>query len=349
MSYEYERVATPRSGLRLHLNENTAGCSTRVLEALKTMTREDAAFYPDYTAAIDACAVWLGVGHDRVLLTNGLDEGILAASVAAMRGTDGGRPYEAVVVVPAFDMYAACVDAAGGRVIEVPLAPDFSFDPEAVIAAVTPRTRLVFLTNPNNPTGQGIRRDAILAIARHAPHATVFLDEAYADFAGDTLIGDSALDRLPNIIVGRTFAKAWGLAGLRVGALIGSAETMAPVRRVVPPYSLNAYAARALPAALADRDYYDWYLEQVRTSKDLLYDALQTLSIPFWNSSGNFVLARFGADAPRVMAGVAARQVFLRDRSRDPGCEGCVRIGAGVVAHTEACIAAIKEVLCGAP
>ncbi|MCA1559103.1 MAG: histidinol-phosphate aminotransferase family protein [Acidobacteria bacterium] len=349
MSYEYERVAAPRSGLRLHLNENTAGCSPRVLAALQTMTREDAAFYPDYTDAIEACAGWLGVAHDRVLLTNGLDEGILAASVAAMRGSEGERRYEAVVVVPAFDMYAACVDAAGGRVVEVPLGPDFSFDGDAVMAAVTSRTRLVFLTNPNNPTGQAIRRDAILAIADHASHAIVFLDEAYADFAGDTLIGDAALDRLPNIIVGRTFAKAWGLAGLRVGALIGSTETMAPLRRVVPPYSINAYAARALPAALDDRDYYDWYLDQVRTSKGLLYDALRKLSIPFWQSGGNFVLARFGSDAARVLEGAAARQVFLRDRSRDPGCEGCVRIGAGVIDHTEACIAAIREVLCGAP
>src|SRR5687768_14866768 len=124
MSYEYERVATPASGLRLHLNENTAGCSPRVIDVLRGLTREQAAFYPDYDGAIAAVASRLNVAADQVLLTNGLDEGILAVSVAALRGSAADDPFEAVVVVPAFDMYAACADAAGGRVVGIPLAED---------------------------------------------------------------------------------------------------------------------------------------------------------------------------------------------------------------------------------
>ncbi|HEX6973901.1 MAG TPA: aminotransferase class I/II-fold pyridoxal phosphate-dependent enzyme, partial [Vicinamibacterales bacterium] len=270
MSYEYERVATPASGRRLHLNENTAGCSPAVIAALQSLTRQDAAFYPDYDAAIEATAAHLGVTADRVLLTNGMDEGILAVSVAALRGFAAAAPAEAIVVQPAFDMYAACTDAAGGRLVFVAPEPDFSFRAERVLAAMNERTRIVWLTTPNNPTGRMIPRDEIVSIAKAAPSATIFVDEAYADFCGTTLIGDPILDELPNIVVGRTFAKAHGLAALRAGALIASPATLAPLRRVVPPYSINVATAVALPAAFGDRRYFEWYLAEVRQSKELL-------------------------------------------------------------------------------
>jgi histidinol-phosphate aminotransferase len=348
MTYEYERVATPRSGLRLHLNENTAGCSPRVLEALQAITRLDAAFYPDYGDALDACARHFEVGPEEVLLTNGLDEGIFAASVAQLRGSPPDAPFEAIVVQPAFDMYAACADAAGGRVVEVEPGADFLFPVSRVAGAISERTRLIFLTNPNNPTGLVIPPDAIFEIAGRAPHALVLVDEAYADFAEHTCLADSRWRQFPNVAIGRTFAKAYGLAAVRAGALFGPAATLAPLRRVVPPYSLNVFAAAAIPAALADTAYYDWYRDQVRESRQILYASFERLGVEFWPSAANFVLARFGAQAGVVLAGLAAREIYVRDKSRDPGCAGCLRITAGVVEHTVACVAAIEEVLCGA-
>ncbi len=211
MSYEYERVATPASGLRLHLNENTAGCSPAALDAIRSLTRTQVAEYPDYDAALAAAATRLGVEPGSLLLTNGLDEGILAAALLALRGA--GEHGEAIVVVPAFDMYAACTDAVGGRVIEVPLGPGFEFPLEGVLSAISDRTRLVWLTNPNNPTGQSIPREAIVRIAAAAARSIVFVDEAYADFGGETFVGDPALRQFPRMVVGRTFAKAYGLAG----------------------------------------------------------------------------------------------------------------------------------------
>ena len=348
MTYEYERVATPAGGLRLHLNENTAGCSPRVLETLRAFTREQAAYYPEYDAPVAAAAAWLGVTADRLLLTNGLDEGILVVSVAALRGSAAADPFEAIVVVPAFDMYAACADAAGGRVVEVPLAAGFSFPLERVLAAVTPRTRLVFLTDPNNPTGQSIAAESVTAIANAAPHATVLLDEAYADFSRTTFVAPDAFGRHPNVVVGRTFAKAHGLAGLRVGALVGAPERLAPLRRIVPPYSLNACAAAALPVALDDRAYYDDYLAQVDASKAMLYAAFDRLGVKYWRSGANFVLACLGERCASTIAALAARRIYVRDRSADAGCRGCVRITAGVTEHTRAVIAALEEVLCAA-
>ena len=346
MSHEYEKVATPASGLRLHLNENTSGCSPAVLAALHSITCMQAAFYPDHAEAAAACARHLGVDDDRLLLTNGLDEGILAASVAALRGSSADRPYEGIVVVPAFDEYAACIDAVGGRVVEVPHGPEFSFPLSAVLDAVNERTRIVFLTNPNNPTGLVIPREAILRIADAAPLAMVFLDEAYADFSGTSLIGDAEAASRANLVIGRTFAKAYGLAALRVGAVLGAPETLRPIKRVLPPYSINIAAAVALPVALADRPHFDSYLRETAESKQLLYAALDRLGVPYWRSETNFVLARFGDNARRVVAGLAQRDVHVRDKSRDHACAGCVRITTGLTSHTRACIQAIEEVMC---
>jgi len=348
MKYEYERVETPAAGLRLHLNENTAGCSPRVLAALQAVTREQAAFYPDYEDATEACARRLGTAAAETVLTNGLDEGILAVAMSALRHGREHGAVDAVIVEPAFDMYATCADAAGAHLVHIAPEPDFAFPLGRVLDAIGPSTAVVFLTTPNNPTGIPVARDHVLRVAERARHALVLVDEAYADFARTTLIGDPALRGLPNVIVGRTFAKAYGLAGLRLGALIGNPSTLEPIRAVLPPYSVNAYAVAAAQAAFDDLDYFNWYLGQVDESKALLDEALKRLGVRFWPSAANFVLACLGEKAPAVIAGLAARGIIVRDRSRDPGCAGCIRITAGIVPHTRACIAALEEVLCGA-
>jgi len=348
MSHQYERPTAQDGALRLHLNENTAGCSPNVARALRDLTREDAAVYPDYNAVASATARFLGVGEDNVVLTNGLDDGIMLASLVSLRGAPSDDPYEAVVVQPAFDMYSACAEAVGARIIDVPPMQDFFFPLQRVLKAIGPRTRIIFLTNPNNPTGLSIPRGSIAAVAAAAHDALVFLDEAYADFSGQTMIEDAATGRIPNLVVGRTFAKAFGLAGLRAGAVVSSAATLAPIRRAVLPYTLNAYAAAALPAAIDDREYYEWYLAEVRESKRLLYETLARLGVRFWPSDGNFVLACFDDDLGRVIAGLASRGINIRDRSRDPGCAGCARITAGVLDHTRRLVAALEELLCAA-
>jgi histidinol-phosphate aminotransferase len=345
MIENYAKLPTPRAGLRLHLNENTAGCSPAVITALQRVTRQQAAYYPDYDEAVEACAARFAIEPNQLLLTNGLDEGILAASVSALRRPGDPQPGRALIVVPAFDMYAICATAAGGAIDEVGLAADFAFSLESVLAALRPDTRLIFLTNPNNPTGRLLPRDAILEVARAAPDALVFVDEAYADFSGETLVGAAELASLPNVVIGRTFSKAYGLAGLRVGALIGHPGTLEPLRRVVPPYSLNVFATVAVCAALSDLDYYAWYLSQVAESKRLLYASFERLGVRHWRSAANFVLAGFGEDARRVIDALAAREIFVRDRSNDPACPGCARITAGIVEHTYPLVSALEEVL----
>jgi len=344
---EYERPPELYDGLRLHQNENTGGCSPLVLEALSRLTRQNLAYYPPYTEATEACAAHLGVAADRVMLVNGLDEGIMSASIAYLRPQAGGGVVpEAVVPEPAFEIFRFDTAVAGGRLVQVMPKPDFIFALDEVLAAITPATRVVFLTNPNNPTGVSVPFEAIRAVAKAVPpQAIVFVDEAYADFAGRSFIPE--LPAFPNVIVGRTFSKAYGLAAIRVGALVGAAPVLDPIRFATPVYSVNIAAVVALQAALADQSYVDDYMQQVKASKALLYAACDRLKLTYWPSDANFVLVRVGSRIDEVVRGAMARGIYLRNRSTEPGCEGCLRIATGIVEHTKRGIAAIEEVLCG--
>jgi len=345
---QYEKPPELYDGLRLHQNENTRGCSPRVIEALARLKPEQIGFYPPYAAVTEACARYYGVTSDRLTLVNGLDEGIMAIAVAYLRPAAGSDLVpEAIVPEPAFEIFRFDTAVAGGRVVPVMPNPDFSFAEEAVLSAITARTRVVFLTNPNNPTGVPVPVEAIRNIARRVPReAIVFVDEAYAEFAGRSFIPE--LPEFPNVIVGRTFSKAFGLAGLRAGALVGASDTLDPARYAIPVYSLNIAAVVAVQAALDDTGYVQEYLRQVKESKALLYAACDRLGLKYWPSDANFVLVRIGDRVGEVIGGARARGVYLRNRSSEPGCEGCLRIGAGYVDHTRRGLEVIEEVLCGA-
>ena len=344
----YQKPPELYDGLRLHQNENTGGCSPRVIEALSALRPEQIGFYPPYAGATDAVARYLGVAPDRVTLVNGLDEGIMALAVACLRAEIGGPQLEAIVPEPAFEIFRFDTAVAGGRLVQVMPNADFSFALDRVLAAITPNTRVVFLTNPNNPTGVGMPLDAIRTIARRMPDGgVVFVDEAYAEFAGTSFIPE--LDAFPNVIVGRTFSKAFGLAGLRIGCLAGAPATVDAIRRAVPVYSVNIAAVVAIDAALADRDHLDGYLRQVAESKALLYAACDRLGIRYWRSLSNFVLVCAGDRTDALVTGALAKGIYLRDRSTEPGCAGCLRMGTGIVEHTRRAIAVMDEVLCAAP
>jgi histidinol-phosphate aminotransferase len=365
--YEYDRADAPADALRLHLNEHTGGCSPAVVEAVASVSRETIAKYPDYTRVTQAVADHLVVPTSRVLLTNGLDEGIFAVAIAQFRSTGHGsrvtgtgsegragcpsRPSasddlsDAVILEPAFGMYADAVEAVGGTVVRVMPGPDLSLDRDAISRAITPGTGALFVASPGNPSGISLTFDEITWLASTLPGgALLLLDEAYVDFGGQSFIPD--IDAWPNVVVGRTFAKAYGLAGMRVGALVGREDVIARLRRVLPPYSLNVFVVAALEAALADRAYVDGYRAEVAESRRLLYDACDRWGLAYVKSDANFVLLRAGDRRQALLDGLQARHIYIRDRDRQPGCEGCVRVTTGLVAHTRACIDAMEEILC---
>jgi histidinol-phosphate aminotransferase len=344
---KYQKPAELYDGLRLHQNENTGGCSPKVLSALASLRPEQVGFYPPYEAATRACATYLGVDPDRLSLLNGLDEGIMATAVSSLRPLPGGEAAEAIIPDPAFEIFAFDTEVVGGRAVRVEPNPDYSFPLDRVLDAITPNTRVVFITSPNNPTGVLTPPEAIAAIAVRVPKgALVFVDEAYAEFSGISFIPELAA--FPNVVVGRTFSKAFGLAGLRIGAITGHPDALEPIRLVVPVYSVNIAAVVAVQAALEDLDYLRGYRAQVEQSKALLYDACDRLGLRYWKSAANFVLIDAGDRAGQLAAGAAARGIYVRDRSQEPGLRGCLRVGAGIVAHTTQCIRVFEEVLCDA-
>lgn len=331
------------AGLRLHLNENTAGCSPRVVEAIGRLDAGRIATYPDYGPVVLATAAYLGVRPERLVLTNGLDEGILLTCIATL-GRPGPIVPEVIVVVPGFDAYASMASAFAARIVTVASGADYTFPLDDVLGAITERTRLVFLNTPNNPTGQVIPKEAIRAVLGAVPReAVVLLDEAYHDFAGEHFLGEA--ERWPRLLVGRTFSKAHGLAGMRIGCVVGAPALLEPIRAILPLFNLNTVAVTALGAALADPMFMPAYLAQVRDSKALLYAALDRRGIRYWPSAANFVLVEIGPRAEAIVEALAGRGVHVRNRSRDPHSPGCIRITTGVVAHTRDAIRALEDVL----
>jgi histidinol-phosphate aminotransferase len=345
---QYRKPAELYAGLRLHQNEHTGGCSPNVLDALARLTREQIGQYPPYSTVTDACAAHVGVSPDELMLVNGLDEGILAIAVAFLRSGPDGIVPEAIIPKPAFEVFDVAVGVVGARTVEVMPRVDFAFPLDEVLSAITPRTRVVIITNPNNPTGVSTPIATIKTIAGRVPEgAAVFVDEAYIDFGGESFV--PALRECPNVVVGRTFSKAYGLAGLRAGLLLARTDTLQPLRLAVPVYSINVAAAVAVVAALKDAAYREDYLRQTAASKALLYEACARWGVHYWPSDGNFVLVRTGARTKQVIDGVGARGIYLKDRSGEPGCAGCIRITTGVLDHTRRLIAAMEDVLCGEP
>jgi histidinol-phosphate aminotransferase len=327
-----------REGLRLDFNENTVGCSPRVLARLRQVDGEQLARYPERDPLEGMVAAHLGTEPAEVMLTNGTDEAIHLICETYLEPGD-----EALIGVPTFAMYEIYAAATGARVIPVPAGDNFRFPTEDLLARLNPRTRFIAVANPNNPTGALAPAADLIRIARAAPDAAVLVDEAYFEFAGETLMPEWR--ELPNLFVSRTFSKAYGLAGLRIGVLAGNAEQLRVVRRVSSPYNLNSVALACLPDALADQDYVRRYVDQACWGRALLEKQLRSSGIRYWPSRANFVLMYFGAAAPTFIAAMRERGILVRDRSSDPGCDGCVRITVGSAEHNERLFRALAEVL----
>ncbi len=335
--HEYHPPLAGRSGLRLDFNENTDGCSPRVLARIREITADDLARYPERAPVEALVAEHLGLAPEQVLLTNGVDEGIHLLCEAYLEPRD-----EAVVVTPTFSMYEIYAEATGARVVRVQCDSDFAFPVGKVLASLTAATRMIAVASPNNPTGTVATREHLLQIAKNAPQAALLVDEAYFDFHGRTVIPD--LGGTPNLFVARTFSKAYGLAGLRTGILAGPAEQMAMVRRVSSPYSVNAVALLALPTALADTEFLNGYALQVKRGRVRLQQEVRALGIYSWPSDANFLLLRIGERHKEFVGAMRERGILVRDRSSDPGCDGCVRITIGMSEQMDRLVAALREV-----
>jgi histidinol-phosphate aminotransferase len=241
---------------------------------------------------------------------------------------------------PTFVMYPMVGQACGARITRLASGVDLSLPVDDFLRTVSPHTRVVAIANPNNPTGLLASRADLLRIVESAPDAAVLIDEAYFEFGGETLIGE--LGRYGNLFVARTFSKAYGMAGLRLGAVTGDAAQIALIRRLSPPFNVNAVVLACLEAALADQEFVRQCVIETKDACRQIEALCQELGLRCWPSSANFVLAHVGASAV-FMENMRRRGVIVRDTSSNPGCEGCVRITAGAPGQMPGLLQAMRE------
>ena len=335
---EYHPPLAGRTALRLDFNENTFGSSPRVMERLHGVTAEGLTKYPEREPVERIVAKHFELRAEQVLLTNGVDEAIHLICCAFLEAED-----EALIATPSFFMYDVSVQMMTPHLRKVQADATLEFPFERFMAGITERTKLIIVASPNNPTGAVVSREHLLAIAAEAPQAVLMVDEAYYHFDGASVMDDLAI--APNLIVARTFSKAYGLANLRIGMLAGNAEVLKYVRKVSSPYNVNGVALDCLPVALADGEYVAWYSEQVRVGRERMMNGLRELGVPFFPSHANFVLMNIGPKHKELVQAMRANGVLLRDRSTDPGCDGFVRITVGVEEHVTRGLAALKACL----
>ncbi len=336
---EYHPPLAGRDALRLDFNENTFAPSPKVMERIAAITAEDLTKYPEREPVERIVAAHLGLASNQVLLTNGVDEAIHLIAVAFLEEGD-----EAVVWTPSFFMYdvsIALMTTGGLRKVQSDETLQFPF--ERLLDAINERTKLIIVASPNNPTGAVVERQKLLQIAEAAPQAVLMVDEAYYHFHGETTLMD--VRTVPNLLVTRTFSKAYGLANLRVGMVAGDARLITFLRKVSSPYNVNGVALACLPAALEDEAYVQWYVEQIRAGRARMMAGLDELEVPYFPSEANFVLMRIGATHAELVRAMRTRGVLLRDRSADPGCDGFVRITIGVSAQVAQGLEALRASL----
>ena len=324
--------------LRLDFNENVSGCSPRVLEVLREHpTRGFLATYPEYAAARRKLAAHLGVNPSQVTVGAGTDEvisGVLHAYV------DAGD--EVIVLRPSFAMFAFYTQLVGGTPRFVPYrAPELAFPLAQVLEAIGPRTRAVCIASPNNPTAGVVSAPELERILAAADGCAVLVDEAYFDFHGETMIG--LLPRWPNLFVTRTFSKAYGMAGLRIGVMVSQADNVAVVRKGQSPYGVNSLAIRCALAAIEDQDYVREYVRQVLQARQLLCATFDEMKVRYWPSHANFVLFELGDRSEQVCSALADQGILVRDQSAH--FPGAVRVTVGPLKETVRFLAALKEAL----
>jgi histidinol-phosphate aminotransferase len=295
--------------VKLASNENPLGMPASARAAIEAQLA-DLARYPDSNGFELKAALSrrLGVPADWITLGNGSND-ILEAAAAVMLAP--GR--SCVYAQHSFAVYPLATQARGARAIVVP-ARDYGHDLDAMLAAIAPDTRLVFVANPNNPTGTFIGAEAMAAfLAAVPPRVVVVLDEAYNEYLPPESRHPSVewVRRFPNLLVSRSFSKAYGLAGLRIGYGIAQPELTDLLNRVRQPFNCNSLAQAAAVAALADEAFVERSVDLNRRGMSQLTAAFDTLGLRYLPSAGNFVLVHVG-DGARVYMGLLRRGVIVR-------------------------------------
>ncbi|AMO58519.1 histidinol-phosphate aminotransferase [Endozoicomonas montiporae] len=270
--------------LLLDFNERVLPVAPAVKQALIDFINDDQLqVYPAYGNITQKIADYCGVKSEQVMITNGSDQGIDLIIRSACQEGD-----EAIIPGPTFAMYHQCAKVENLNIIEPTYSRENGFPKQAVIDAITNKTRLIVLANPNNPCGTPVARETILEIAKAAPQAATLVDECYFEYTRQTVC--DAVEEYPNLLVTRTFSKTWGLPSVRLGYVISRKENIDALLNVRGPYDVNQLAVVAIDAALSNPEYTQEYVKEViEVSKPMLEAFLDKKAIKYWPTVANYI------------------------------------------------------------
>ncbi|MGQ0508772.1 MAG: histidinol-phosphate transaminase [Myxococcaceae bacterium] len=340
---ETEREYGITGVIKLASNENPLGPSPLALEAMEAAARK-VHLYPDGASyyLVRRIARFLSVPAEQIFVGHGSNE-----IIELIIRTFTTQEDEVLLCKGSFLMYKVAIQSHGRKFVEVPMAEGFRYDLKAMTAALTPKTRVVFLANPDNPTGTAFSKSELEGfLAKVSPETLVVLDEAYFEYV-DWAEYPNGLDYLkkhPNLIVLRTFSKIYGLAGVRLGHGVMDPNLVKYLNRTRMPFNLTSIAQAAGVAALDD-------VEHVRSTKELTIHGLRyverelrKLNVTVPTSNTNFVFADFGQPAAPIYEALLRKGVITRPVP-GYGFPNALRISIGLRAHNERLVSALREIL----
>ncbi|MEM1507250.1 MAG: histidinol-phosphate transaminase [Candidatus Bathyarchaeia archaeon] len=328
--------------LKLNSNENFFIPLEFVRSVLRQVIEEvDPRIYPrdEFRELREAISKNTGVSPENIVIGTGSDQLIDLVSRIFLKEGD-----EAISIEPTFSIYERCVRIQNADYKTVPLKDDFSLDADAMLSAITPKTRVIFLCSPNNPTANNLNHKDILRLAESFD-GLVAVDEAYADFTSSSLI--NAANSLENLIVFRTFSKVFGLAGLRVGYAVANRRlSMMINERFQMPYSVSITALRAAVKMLDRMEYIEETINAVKSERNRLIRKLNEINgVRAFPSETNFVLFQVNKNSLMVYRGLLNRGIIVRNVGRVLGFENCLRVTVAPRHYMDRFIGELREVL----
>ncbi len=322
---------TGKEGVFLDANENPFG----------SITEQDFNRYPDpYQSALKTeIAKIKAVRASQIFLGNGSDEAIdLLYRAFCNPGKDN-----VILLPPTYGMYEVSANINDVEIRKVALTDDFQLQPEKILAAADPNSKILFICSPNNPSANKAKREDVLFLLRNFP-GLVVVDEAYIDFSDEPSLS-TELDNFPNLLVMQTFSKAWGLASLRLGMAFASEEIIRILNKIKPPYNISGLTQDTVLAAITDRPKVDQMIREILNEREFLRGELEML--PFVKkihpSHANFLLVKI-PNATQVYDDLIEEKVIVRNRAKVLLCEDCLRITVGTRAENEVLLKALKKV-----
>jgi histidinol-phosphate aminotransferase len=339
---EVERQYHITNAIKLASNENPLGFSPRVYEAV-TQHMKDMNRYPESGSPVltNKLALKFHLNPNNIVIGNGSDDIIALLAHGFLNPGD-----EALMPLPSFLMYEISVKTAKGVPVMVPLT-DFSTNLEGLVKKISSKTRLIFITNPFNPTGSTITRDEFNEFSKQVPDDVIIVvDEAYIEFVRDDAVYNSLANPLQDtrVVTLRTFSKAYGLAGFRVGYGIMDSRIAEILNRIRQPFNVNTLAQVSAVAALDDEVFLNKGIQAIHDGLDFLFDELGALGIHCLPTQSNFFMLDLKTDATKVFEQMLKQGVIVRSM-KSYGFDTFLRVNTGTRQENIAFVQALKKVL----